>query len=676
MGKNQRKSSEPAAPLNDLWVYVGLFLATFIVYFQVAEFDFVDYDDPQYIENPHVCLGFTQEGLRWAFTSSEAANWFPVTRLSHMLDCQLFGLRSGAHHLTNVMLHALAVVLLFAFLRSATGALWRSAFVAFLFALHPLHVESVAWVAERKDVLSALFWFLTLWTYSRYAKRPGSGRYLLVFLPFCLGLMAKPMIVTLPFVLLLLDFWPLGRKRTATILWEKIPFLALSAGVAAIVYFAQESGGAVELLSVRPMGVRVENALVSYAVYIATMFWPTGLAVLYPYPVSISLWKAVVAGLMLIGISAFALRSYRDRPYLTTGWLWFLGTLVPVIGLVQVGIQSHADRYMYIPLTGLAIMLAWGAADIITRWPPAKSATIFAALMACSIAVAATWTQLQYWKNSETLYRRAIEVTRDNYAMHFNLGVVLSKIPGRLREAIPEYRETLRIKPDYAVAHMNLAVALAEIPGRAVEAIPEDEAALRIAPNLAEAHYNLGVALSRTPGRSAEAIPAYESALRIKPDYADAHMNLGLALAQIPGRLLDAIAEDEAVVRIRPDSAEGHFNLATMLARIPERMPEAISHYRTAVLLQPDYADAHTNLGVALSQVPGHLPEAISEYQIALRLKPEYVGVRVNLGVALSKVPGRVPEAISELEAALRVQPDPAVRQLVDRLRSSQGVSQ
>ncbi len=621
-----------------VWIYLALFLATFAVYSQVREFHFVDYDDPDYIDTPQVRQGITREGVIWAFTSGEASNWFPVTRLSHMLDFQLFGTQSGWHHLTSVLFHALTVLLLFAFLYRSTGAKWRSALVAFLFALHPLHVESVAWVAERKDVLSAFFWFLTLWTYVRYSERPGIGRYALVLLPFCLGLMAKPMIVTLPFVLLLVDQWPLRRAWTANLIWEKLPFLGLATVSAIVTFLVQKSGGAVELLSIRPMSLRIENALVSYIAYIGQMFWPAKLALLYPYPAHLPEWQAMLAGLILAGISVLVLRCYRNHPYLTIGWLWYLGTLVPVIGLVQVGLQAHADRYTYIPMAGLSIMLAWGAADFLTRWPKAKPALIACVAAACSVATVVTWVQIQYWKDSESLYRHAIDVTDENYVMHYGLGATLSKLPGRLPEAISEYRTSLRISPEYADAHFNLGVALSETPGHLTEAIEEYQAAIHIRPNMAQAHNNLGLALSDTPGRLQDAISEFQAALRIKPTHAGAHTNLGAALSKIPGREQEAIAEYEAALRISPDSAE-----------------------------------AHNNLGGALAIIPGRQQEAIAHYEAALRIKPDFMEAHYNLAEALARIPGRLPEAITHLEAAARIRPDPVVRQMLDRLRAMAG---
>ena len=404
------------------------------MYAQVGGFGFVNFDDPDYVaENPHVRGGITADGVRWAFTSGDAANWFPLTRLSHMLDVELFGLRAGWHHLVNVLIHALAALLLFGFLNRATQARWPSALAAFLFALHPLHVESVAWIAERKDVLSALFWFLALWAYVR-------GRKWLVLAAFCLGLMAKLMIVTLPFVLLLMDVWPLRRPRAASLIWGKLPLFALSAAAAVATYLVQRESGAVQALEQFPLGLRIENALVTYLVYLLRTIWPARLAAFYPYPAHIPLWQAALAAAPLAGITAAVLRLRRDRPYLAVGWLWFLGTLVPVIGLVQVGAQARADRYMYVPMAGLAIMLSWGIAELQWKWAPATAATFVAVCMAL------TAVQAGYWRSSETLFGHALDVTEGNYLAHHNLGVALAEDPSRTSEAIAQYQAALDIQ--------------------------------------------------------------------------------------------------------------------------------------------------------------------------------------------------------------------------------------
>jgi tetratricopeptide (TPR) repeat protein len=699
-----RDQPEPAGrPRSDFWICLVLLATSFAVYAPVRHFDFVNFDDPEFVrDNPHLRGGLTAESVAWAFTSGESANWFPVTRLSHVLDAQFWGRRSGPQHLTSVLFHALAVLCLFAFLRRASGERWPSALVALLFALHPLHVESVAWVAERKDVLCAFFWFLALWAYARYAERPGAGRYLLVLFPFCLGLMAKPMIVTLPFVLLLLDVWPLRRRPG---LWEKVPFLALSAGGALATYVVQQRSGAVGALAAYPFGLRVENALVSYVVYIGKMFWPSRLAVFYPYPRDIPAWQTALAAVALAGISILVLRCFRIYPYLAVGWLWYLATLAPVIGLVQAGEQARADRYMYVPMAGLAIMLAWGAADLLRHVPRGRVAAGVLAGAACLACAVVAEAQVQHWRDSESLFRHALAVTEGNYVAHENLGIALAQMPGRLPEAIGHYRAALRIRPNYADAHSNLGCALAQMPGRLADAIQEFTTALAEKPDFAEAHFNLANALAQVPGRQPEAIGQYQAALRIRPDYLSAHLNLGTALLRTPGRLRDAITEYQAAVRLDPHSAEAHNNLGSALAQIPARLANAITEYRAALQEVPNFAKAHNNLGSALAQIPGHtqeaigeyqaavradpayaeahynlavtlaeagrMPEAIGEYEAALRANPTYAEAHYNLGVALLKVDGRFPEALSHLEAALRINPDPNLRRVVDQLRAS-----
>jgi tetratricopeptide (TPR) repeat protein len=730
----------------DLYICLALALAVFAVYAQVARFDFVNFDDPTYItDNPHMRDGISVEGLRWAITSGEAALWFPVTRISELLDCQLFGLRSGMHHLTNVVWHVVATLLLFAFLHRATGARWRSALVAFLFALDPLHVESVAWVTERKDVLSGFFWFLALWAYVRYTERPSTAGYLLVLVSFCLGLMSKPMMVTLPVVLVLLDFWPLrrtagslaagtitGGKTASATLKEKIPFFALSAVGAITTYLSARSLGAVVTVSGAPLGMRMGNALVSYVIYMGKTLWPLNLAVFYPYQKDQPAWEPILAALAIAGISIVALGSFRRRPYLAVGWLWYLVTLLPVIGLVQAGEQAYADRFLYLPMVGLLIMLAW--------WLPARPAVAAIAAVVCLAAAAVSWVQIGYWRNSETLFRHALDVTGDNYLAHYqlgvflaetpsripeaieeyrsalrtkpanaaalnNLGVALSKTPGRLPEAIANYEAALRVEPDYVLALNNLGAALSQIPGREPEAIGKYEAALRIRPEDATLHYNLGqafarmgrwpeavseyesalriepgnaevhndlaVALSTMPGRQQDAISQYREAARLKPGYAAPHNNLGNLLGEIPGRMPDAIAEYQAALQIQPDDAELHKNLGNALAK-SGRMVEAIGEYETALRLRPDFAEAHNNLGFALANVEGRLPQAVEQFEEAVRIQPDYRDAQNNLGLTLLKLPGRTREAIVHLEAALRLRPDPQLQRMVAQLKAGQ----
>lgn len=620
----------------DLWICLLLLAATLAVYSQVRHYEFVNYDDPEYVgENIHVRAGLTADSLVWALTSFDAANWFPLTWITHMADCQFFGMESGWHHLTNVWLHALNALLLFAVLKRMTRARWPSALVAFLFALHPLHVESVAWVAERKDVLSAFFWFLTLWCYARYVERPGVRRYLTVVLAFSLGLMAKPMIVTLPFVLLLLDVWPLRRAPWAKPrLLEKLPLLALAAGASLVTFLAQRSSGAVAPLAGTPLALRLENALVSYMVYIGGMLWPAGLAVLYPLPRALPVLGVAAAGLALAGISLVVARQWRARPYLAVGWCWYLGTLVPVIGLVQVGTQSHADRYTYVPMIGLTIMLAWGAAELVERRPRARNAVIAAAVVTCSASLAVTWFQIQYWASTETLLGHTLEVTSGNFIMHHNLADYYLQ-HGRNEEARQHDAEALRINPMYMEARLNLALALSLL-GRPGDAEVEYRRALEQQPEgkqMALAHSGLGAALA-AQHRTTEALPELELAVHLRPESAEGHYNLGTALAEL-GRNPEAASELATAVRLEPGDAEAHYRLAVALAAQDKRN-EAAGEFAVVAQLRPADAVTQYNLAIALART-GRLDEAIAHFSEALRLKPGFEAARRDLEIAESQ---------------------------------------
>jgi tetratricopeptide (TPR) repeat protein len=673
-----------------------LLLAIFAAYAQVRTFDFIRYDDPVYVsENFHVISGVTWEGLKWAFTSVVDANWIPLTILSHMFDCQLFGLDSGWHHLVNVFLHALAALLLFAALRRTTRAPWPSAFVAFVFALHPLHVESAAWISERKDVLSAFFWFLALYLYIRYAERPDLRRYLLMTAAFCLGLMAKPMLVTFPFTLLLLDVWPLRRAKFPRTLLEKIPLFALALASSIITFFVQRSGGAMRTF---PLAVRLENALISYAVYLGQTFWPAGLAVFYPYPQSPAAWQAVIAAVALAAITVLALRNWSARPYLAIGWLWYLGTLVPVIGLVQVGSQSRADRYTYIPMIGISIMLAWGAADVVRKWPRTRNAVMAPGAAACLACLSLTWLQAGYWQNSETLFQHALDVTQNNATAELNLGSYLMSVPGRASDSIAHLQAALRIDPANALAHGDLGGMLENQPGRLNDAIAEFREAIRLDPKFAASHDNLANALAASLTGLPEAVREYQTALRLDPNDAETHFDFGRTLARVTGGEKRAVEEFQAALRINPnltkareallatippdlasleaqtklnpDSPQAHFAFALGLSQTAGRAADAIAEYQEALRLKPDCPEAHNNLGVLLVNL-GRTDEAIPHFEAATRLRPDYQNHR-NLGIMLSKVPGKQAQALHHLEAAEAMQPTPELEPLISRLRGAQ----
>jgi len=591
MPRRKSYTDQPLRLRSDLWIYLLLVAAVFLTYSRVLHFDFITFDDPEYVtENPHVQAGLSLAGAAWAFGSSFAGNWFPLTWLSHMLDCELFGLASGWHHFTNVWMHALSTLLWFTVLKRITGARWKSALVAFLFALHPLHVESVAWVSERKDVLSALFWVLTLWAYAGYVGRPGRGRYLLTLFLFCLGLMAKPMLVTLPIVLLLLDRWPF--RRGVRIL-EKLPFFAASIAVSVVTYLVHQTAGAIASFELVPLTARFENALVSYAVYILKMVWPANLAVFYPYSQGSLVAPAVIAGIAIGTITVLVIRVLPRWPYLAVGWLWYLVTLLPVIGLIQAGALARADRYTYIPMIGISIALVWGASDALEARPRTRLAL---AAAVCSACLVLTWLQVGYWRDSISLYQHAIDVTLDNYVARFNLASVM-EARGSTAEAVAQLRETVRIRPYFATAHAELGQLLAK-QGQPEEALGELQAAVRLKPDSADAHFRLGSVLG-TLGRTGDAAAEFSQTIRLQPENADAHYNLGISLAQ-GDKLPEAAREFSATVRLKPDDVDARFNLGITLARLG-RLDESIVQLSDAVRIRPDFTEARQALEDAIS---------------------------------------------------------------------------
>ena len=523
------------------WVAAVLVAAVLAVYGQTAGFDFVMYDDGKYVTgNAVVKSGFTLAGVRWALTSCLDANWFPLTWLSHLLTVQLFGLNAGAHHLVNVALHTANSVLLLLLLHRMTGAFWRSTLVAFLFALHPLHVESVAWVAERKDVLSTLFWFLTMLAWCRYAERPGVARYLGALVLFALGLMAKPMLVTLPFVLLLADWWPLGRfrrdpaspaaGRPLRLLVEKVPFLLLSVGSSVVTFIVQHRGGAVNVLDNDSLLFNISNGLVSYVRYIGTMVWPRNLAVFYPIETALPAWQTAGALVLLVLFSLAAVFLARRRPYLAVGWFWYLGTLVPVIGIVRVGAHSIADRYTYVPLIGLFIILAWGGTELCERLPGGRRLLAGVAIVAVALLSLAAWQQVGTWRNNYTLFEHALAATEKNWLAHNNLATALVK-DGRLDEAFYHVTESLRYRPDYAAAYNNLGV-IANRRGDLAQTVAAYRRALELEPGLAEARFNLALVYIGH-GDSGLAMDEYRKLERFDPQQA-AHL---LKFIELSGRL-------------------------------------------------------------------------------------------------------------------------------------------
>lgn len=545
---------------------VALIALNLAVFAPVRHFDFVQIDDPvQVSENAQVAGGLTWAGAAWAFTTAHAGYWMPLVWLSHMADVQLYGMNAGPHHVTNLLLHIASTLLLFGLLWRITGAVGRSAFVAALFAVHPLHVESVAWITERKDVLSTLFWMLTMWAYVAYVRRPGRARYLLAAVSFALGLMAKPMLVTLPFVLLLLDVWPLGRVMIRAggagktgragawraLVWEKLPLLALAAAAGVVAFLTQQQAGAVSNLQVYSPGLRVGNAFVSYVAYIGKMFWPARLTVFYPFPDSIPAASVAGAIALLAVVSFVVMRLGARRPYLAVGWLWYLVTLLPVIGVVQVGVQAMADRFTYVPLVGLFIVIAWSVPDALAARSVARRVAV--PVVAVLVVLACAWTaraQVAYWKDSVTLWTRTIELTlnMDAYHAHMSLGAVL-RDQGRFDEAAGHFSEAVRLNPGSAESHNDLATVL-QRQGKVDRAIVHYREALRLQPALAEVHNNLGAVLAGQ-GRFDEAVVHFSEAARLKPDLEIAHVNLALAFART-GRAQDALREFNEVLRINP----------------------------------------------------------------------------------------------------------------------------
>jgi tetratricopeptide (TPR) repeat protein len=615
-----------------------------------------------------------------------AYNWHPLTWVSLQLDCQLYGLEPWGYHLTNVLLHAASGVVLFLVLRRMTGAVGRSAFVAALFAVHPLNVESVAWVAERKNVLSTFFWMLTLAAYVRYAERPGVGRYLLLALVFALGLTAKAMLVTLPCVLLLLDYWPLRRLRLAggapgavtaagralgpvplrLLLLEKVPLLLLSAGCCVLTVKAQT--GVVMSLETFPLGVRLRNALVAYAEYLGRMFWPADLAIFYPHPGSaLSAGRLALAGGLLLAITALALAQARRRPYLLVGWLWYLGTLVPVIGLVQVGLQAVADRYTYVPLVGVFIALTWGAADLLARWRVPTVALVPLAGAVLAALWVRTYDQVPSWRDSVTVWGHAVAVTPPNPVARHSLGVGYLQ-RGDFEEAIAQCDEALRIDPRRPFPHLTLGLTLMR-QGKDEEARQHCVRALEALPTFADAHQVLGELLWRR-GNVEEAARHFADAVRYKPDFARAHSWLGLALERA-GKTAQAKDHYARALEINPDLAEAHCGLGKLLLQEGETA-EAMDHFAAALRVETDHAEAHNRLGVAYwrqgqrDQAEHHLGEAV-------RLNPTAAEARANLGTFLTDE-GRTEEALPHLIEAVRLKPKSAeVQHLLGRAYLRQG---
>jgi tetratricopeptide (TPR) repeat protein len=627
-------------------ICLALAILTVITFWSLKDCGFINLDDNFYVyENAYVQSGLNWSSIGQAFSSELvkiSTNWHPVTWLSLMLDYQIFGLNPQGFHLVNLLFHVLNTILLFLVLRRMTKTLWPSAFVAALFAIHPLHVESVAWIAERKDVLSTFFWMLTMGAYSYYVEHLGFRRYLFVLLFFVLGLMAKPMLITLPFVLLLLDYWPLHRfqeikpdhkiqpeeskfltsdkqkkksknKQTVkgslevkkpadpeykwsliySLLWEKVPLFALAILSSIVTFIAQQKGGSVASIEAIPLGVRIGNTFVSYIAYIGKMIWPSNLAVLYPYPRLLLPWQVLGSILLLIAITLVVIWRAKKFPYSTTGWLWYMGTLVPVIGIVQVGNQAMADRYTYIPLIGLFIMVAWGVPDFLKKWNYRKEILLISSVLSILCLSIITWTQVGHWQNSITLFNHTLEVTDNNWLIYNNRGAVYNEI-GNYRQAIEDYNKAIEIKPDYADAYNNRGNAYNGL-GNYRQAIEDLNRAIGIKSSYANAYYNRGVAYKGL-GNYRQAIEDYNKAIEIKPGDVDAYINRGNAYNGF-GNYRQAFEDYSRAIEIKPDYAEAYNNRGNEYYNLGDSR-QAIEDYSRAIKIKPGHANAYNNRGV------------------------------------------------------------------------------
>jgi tetratricopeptide (TPR) repeat protein len=624
-----------------------IFLFVFALFLPCAGNNFINFDDPRYLLlNDSIQHGVTWKTVQWAFSSGYAANWHPLTWLSHALDWQFFGARPRGHHLVNVLLHGVNTFLLYLTLRKMTGNRWRSLFVAALFGMHPLRVESVAWASERKDVLSTLFWMLTLWAYAIWVQKnsgtPVKNRtwYAIALGCFGLGLLSKPMLVTLPFVLLLLDYWPLHRlsdpsaiKRS---LAEKIPFFALATVACIVTFFVQKYGGAVNnnQLSLE-WGARIANACLSYNRYLIKFFLPADLAVFYPLSPTLHPSQILAALAILILISAGAVMKLPNHPYFLVGWLWYLGTAVPVIGLIQVGTQSMADRYTYIPLIGINIALTWGLADLVRKRSFSAAALPLAASVALVICAATTLRQIGYWKDSESLFRHTLAVTKFNPVAETNYGCALVD-KGSIDQAIIHFQRALELNPNYTEGHFNLGSALLEKKDFAA-AIFHFQTGLAVRPDVAVAHYKLGLALMNT-GNWTAAAAQFQETLARDPNILSAYNELGSVLRKL-NRLDEAIAQYRAVLHQDPQYTDARNNLGVALAQ-SGLFSEAAAQFREALKQTPANALTHNNLGLAYENL-GSLNEAVTQYREVLRLEPNNAPAQSNLDAVLKTQSGQ-----------------------------------
>ena len=610
-----------------------LTVAVAAVYAQMGHHAFIVFDDNEYIfENPHIASGLNLANIRWALTAFFSNNWHPVTWMSHMLDCQLFGLNAGQHHLMGAAFHLANTLLVFLLLRKLTGTLWQSAFVAAAFALHPMHVESVAWASERKDVLSTFFALLTIGSYAAYAQRPTVLRYVTFFLLFVLGLMAKPMLVTLPFVLMLLDYWPLRRfgdarggalrvpkQSLGRLLAEKAPMLLAVVASSLLTLAAQSKGGVVRSLEDVTVTMRVTNALVSWVRYAFKLLVPLQQAFYYPYPKTPPVALAAGAALLLLAITWFVWSARKERPWALVGWLWFVGTLVPVIGLVQVATQAIADRYAYIPSIGLFVIMAFGIAELSRRWPSRTVVLACGAVIVLGVYGAKAWTQTRYWKDGVTLFSHDAAIIPDNVLASRNLGVEYFRL-GNYDAAIAAIKNVLRVYPNDEISIFDLATAY-DRAGSLAEADSCYRVAIELVPSHVEARYNRGSLLNRM-NRYEEAATEFREAVRIRPNYFEAYNNLGNALGHL-GKDDEAVASYEKALSLNSNYVEAHNNMGTALRKL-QRNDEAIREYELALRLNPRFPAAHYNLAIA-EMTRGDSAQAMQHFDQAAALDAKLV---------------------------------------------------
>ncbi|MEP6602683.1 MAG: tetratricopeptide repeat protein [Spartobacteria bacterium] len=596
-----RKLTADASRKSVVVICIALAVIAGAVYGRTLTYGFVNYDDDTYVyENAEALRGLSLGGIARAFVRLDSSNWHPMTTISHMLDCQLFGLWAGGHHFTNVVLHAMAAVLLFLVLKQITGALWRSALVAAIFAIHPLRVESVAWIAERKDVLMGVFFMLTVAAYARYARAPSPARYIIMSILFACGLMSKPMFVTIPVILLLLDYWPLDRlqdrRALPRLILEKLPLLAMSVGSSLVTFLAQK--GTLQSVNELPTSWRIGNAAVSFVAYIWQSVWPVDLAVLYPHPENSLTALQVGGALAFLFAATIAALVWRKRyPYIFVGWIWYVIMLIPVIGLIQVGVQARADRYIYLPQIGLALIATWGACDIVRRMRYRRPILVTASILSVTLMAWRARAQTAYWRDSETLWRHTIAVTSDNDTAQNNLGSDLFK-RGQIAEAMTLFESAVKLRPSDPLLLDNVAKGFAET-GHLDEALAQYEHIVQLHPNIPEVRCGYGKVLLRK-GRADEAIIQEEQAIRLRPQLPDAHCELGNAFIA-KGEFDKAALEYQKMLDLQPNNPVALYNMAVAFHRAG-RLPEAITYYRKTLALQPAQDDAREFLTQALRE--------------------------------------------------------------------------